>query len=166
MVFFSSDWARLTLVAESLLLCLQVRAGNIGCYKREPVSLFVGSFFYLPSALLTPFSASVLAAALCSGLGWRNVGFPHGPYCLPDGLSRQSLPRGCCGKYSGITFKADQLRLCLEHLLIWGCSRCVLIIRLESFHPSPPHLPSPTALPCLLSYAGTRSLLIDNQILV
>lgn len=94
LVFFSADWARLTLVAESLLLYLQVGRGGTLCLTIAFI-LFLRSVF---SCLLTSLPASVLAAALCSCLVSRNAGLCHGPYSLPDGLSHQSLWRGCCSE--------------------------------------------------------------------
>lgn len=51
-----------------------------------PLSIYLLNRSSVP---LTSPSASVLAAALCSRVGERNAGLPHGSHGLPDGLSHQ-----------------------------------------------------------------------------
>lgn len=69
--------------------------------------------------------ASVLAAALCSCLGKRNAGLPHGSYSLPDGLSHQSFWRGCCSEYNhslSLQTFLSALRITVSAFLLWVMS--------------------------------------------
>lgn len=87
MVFFSSDWARLTLVAESLLLYLQVRTGNIKSYKWELHSYSIESLILFAisriivklhpvSFLSTHFISLLLRCPLFQPLSWQQPYVP------------------------------------------------------------------------------------------